>query len=302
MNGFSGDPDALVAMAAVLTVHRTRLAEVRDDLRARDGELRLVVANAVARCVADHATAVAALRAVDPRDEDALARARQRVADDTARLNQARAQQRFLVRVLDDANRAVGARSRIAIKACERGITRLRGVWQEVEQAGRAFAAVLGVWISGGTTGYAAGYHPTGGGGGAVTPAPAAEAWTAPGGQVMVPLSDIDGVDEVVRGPLDFGEVSLADMRAGLTRLESAVLPAVRAGAGREEMRTIDESRNLAGDISSHLRVFEAFFGDSCLKLVLENGRYTVICGNHRVWAARRLGFDELPALVRERP
>ncbi|WNV90389.1 ParB N-terminal domain-containing protein [Umezawaea sp. Da 62-37] len=300
MNGFSGDPDALIAMAAVLTVHRTRLVEAQQDLLVRDGQLRLVVANAVARCVADHAAAAEALRAVDPRDEDALAAARQRLSDEAARLNQARAQQRILVRVLDDAKRAVGARSRVAITSCDRGIARLRQVWQEVERAGRAFAAVLGNWIGGGTSA-PLGHHPAGGGSGAASAAPVADTWAAPGGQVLVPLSEIDGVDDVVSGPLDFGKVSLADMRAGLTRLESVVLPAVRAGAGREEMRSLDEARNLTGDIGSHLRIFEAFFGDSCLKLVRENGRYTVIGGNHRIWAARRLGFDELPALVRER-
>lgn len=111
-------------------------------------------------------------------------------------------------------------------------------------------------------------------------------------GVFEVPLELIDDSDSTVSGVKSFEKVSLADTRHGIEMLQHQVLPSIRDGWNPNGGGTgglSEEARAVAG----------YYFGDTRVKLRRNaNGRFAVVNGYHRIYAARELGVDSLPAEV----
>lgn len=112
-----------------------------------------------------------------------------------------------------------------------------------------------------------------------------------------VAISDIDLSDSHVSSSDDFHKVSMSDMQAGLQKLQSVVAPAVAQGKDKDYFRELDQANGLSYP-DGYLRIYEAFYGDSPIRLEKIGGRYQVINGYHRLFVAQKLGIASLPANV----
>jgi hypothetical protein len=117
-------------------------------------------------------------------------------------------------------------------------------------------------------------------------------------GVEAVPLTD---VDEAIDADLPFEKVPRADMVAGIERLESVVRPAVEQGADGEYFSWLDATRSLDYERGDR-RVYDAFYGDTAIRLERAGGRYRVVNGRHRLLVARELGLRSIVARIVGRP
>ncbi|GAB1513539.1 hypothetical protein [Actinophytocola sp. KF-1] len=291
------DPGELPRMGAALAAHATAVRGARDAVGPASARLRDRVDRAIDGLCAQVAAAEAALAgAQDPR---ARADAERRLRDAVARRDQAVALRRQLHDALQEMARAVGAHARAVEDLAPKAVDRLGRFWDQLTGADAAFRAQLArfgappAFGRGGVTGAAAARP-------AAAAGPSAPERAGPVGHVVVDLADIDVSDSGVAGPGSFQHVPFEEMRDGLLLLERVVLPEVRSGAGHARMRELDQLTGRVGAPVSHVRVYEAFFGDTCITLAPgPDGTLTVINGYHRIWLAGRLGIDRLPARVR---
>lgn len=115
-----------------------------------------------------------------------------------------------------------------------------------------------------------------------------------------VPVDKIDDSDTYVHGPEDFKKVSREDMVHGLETLQSEVRPAVENGADKEYFRSLDQARGFDYP-SGTQRIYEAFYGQDAIRLDKIGDSYLVENGYHRIYTAKELGLDTIPARVIEK-
>jgi hypothetical protein len=112
-----------------------------------------------------------------------------------------------------------------------------------------------------------------------------------------VPIGLIDDSDTSISGPSDFGAkgVSYQEMRLGLQRLDESIMPAARRG----DLEGFISERSGREPETNYQNLLGSFFGSSAIKLSpAPNGRYSVVNGYHRIFAARELGMTSLPARI----
>ena len=115
-----------------------------------------------------------------------------------------------------------------------------------------------------------------------------------------VPVSQVNMDDtEHVKGPEDFHKTSYEEMVEGLHKLQEVVQPTVESGHGVDYFRDLDQKLGLDYE-HGYQRIYEAFYGDSAIRLEKTGHAYRVINGAHRLWAAKQLGIQNVPAWVIE--
>lgn len=122
-----------------------------------------------------------------------------------------------------------------------------------------------------------------------------------PEGWEMVPLSAIDDADSAVVGPESFGKgYSPDDLTWAFTALNEVVLPAISRGEGSDYFQELDQAQGRAGS-RSYDDTYRGFFEKgSAIKLDRRaDGTFGVGNGYHRIWLARQLGLQSLPAWTR---
>lgn len=122
-----------------------------------------------------------------------------------------------------------------------------------------------------------------------------------PAGWAMVSLAQIDTADSAVTGPESFTKgYSAEDLSWAFHALDEVVLPAMSRGLGADYFQSRDHAEGRIGT-RSYSDTYSGFFGaDSPIKLEARgDGSYTIANGYHRVWVARRLGLDAVPARLR---
>jgi uncharacterized protein YoxC len=99
----------------------------------------------------------------------------------------------------------------------------------------------------------------------------------------------------------DFKKVSQAVMQAGIQRLQE-MLPIIERGEGQntDYWAQVDQRQGLTYE-HGYQRIYEAFYGDSAIKLERIGNQYTITNGRHRLWLAKQMGIEMLPAQVTER-
>ena len=126
-----------------------------------------------------------------------------------------------------------------------------------------------------------------------------------PRGFVWVPLSSIDSAQLTgVKPDTDYRKVPYETMREGLRRLRTEVLPRVHIEPDTTDRDTFSDMDHAAAQDFEHglQRVYEAFFGDDFIYLERRQGqaRYEIVNGRHRIRAASDLGWDAIPAQVKD--
>lgn len=119
-------------------------------------------------------------------------------------------------------------------------------------------------------------------------------------GVKLVPLSEIDTSDRAI-GPEDFEKgYSPADLTWAYHALNEVVLPAVDRGESIDYFQNRDAAEGLSGT-RSYTDTYLGFLGhDNAIRLNRAGNTYQVANGYHRIWVARRMGLDAVPARVVE--
>lgn len=116
-------------------------------------------------------------------------------------------------------------------------------------------------------------------------------------GIVDVDLAKIDLSDSPVHGPDDFHKVSYEEMKDGFEKLQNDVLPAVEQGANGDDFWQMDQERS-SEYREGFQRVYDAFYGDSSIRLTKVDDHYEVVNGYHRLYVAKEMGLSSVPARV----
>lgn len=115
-----------------------------------------------------------------------------------------------------------------------------------------------------------------------------------------VPIDKIDLRDSPIDGPEDYHKVSYAEMVDGCKRLNRDVRPQVENGADGDSFAESDAEKGLDYEYGDQ-RIYDAFYGNSAIRLEKIDDTYQVVNGYHRLEVARDLGFTTVPARVIER-
>lgn len=118
-------------------------------------------------------------------------------------------------------------------------------------------------------------------------------------GMQMVPVTDIDLSDSYVKGPNDFKKgVSLDQMKEGLLKLQSVVLPALARGENRDFIAELDAAQGLE-NADTYSNIYDVYFRpEVCIHLERSDGKLRVINGFHRLLAAQQMGLTHIPAMI----
>lgn len=111
-----------------------------------------------------------------------------------------------------------------------------------------------------------------------------------------IPLSAIDTSDTHVNGPADFSEqVTYADMQQKFQILEKTVKPVVAQGNNDDYASRLYEPNGLRSEEGS---VYDFFYGGEAIRLVKMGDHYKVDHGYHRLYVAKELDIDSVPARI----
>ncbi len=123
------------------------------------------------------------------------------------------------------------------------------------------------------------------------------------GSQLPLQEVNIDKIDlssSPVTSSQDFHKVSYQEMVEGLQKWQNVVAPAVAQGADGDYFSQLDAT--LGHDYAhGYRRIYDAFYGQDCIKLEQVGDRFIVINGYHRLFVARKLGITALPAQIVKR-
>jgi hypothetical protein len=147
-------------------------------------------------------------------------------------------------------------------------------------------------------------YLGAGGGGAASSATPLAipPSFSAPVAISSVKHVELSAIDTSDR------EISAADFQKGYSpddlkwayhALHEVVMPGVAAGRGRDYFTRRDAAEGRQGT-RSYSDTFGGFFGDDAIRLERRGDKYVVTNGYHRIWIAKQMGLQSVPARVVE--
>ena len=122
----------------------------------------------------------------------------------------------------------------------------------------------------------------------------------------MVPVADLPDPAEfdpsepgAVFSEKDFHKTTKQEMEEEFIRLE-AMKPYIESGEGANPdfWKRIDQKQGLDSQNGYH-RVYEAFYGNSAIKVSRDGSEYEINNGHHRIWVAKRIGIEELPVQLK---
>jgi len=115
---------------------------------------------------------------------------------------------------------------------------------------------------------------------------------------VMVPLALIDSADIPVHGPADFQKgYSPADIEWAHEAFISVIMPGGAKGLTLDDFRARDQREGRTGT-RSYADTYSGFFGNDAIKLDPKGQMFDAGNGHHRLWVARQMGLDSVPAKV----
>jgi len=116
-------------------------------------------------------------------------------------------------------------------------------------------------------------------------------------GILDVSIERVDLSDSHVKGKSDFYKVSYEEMKEGIRKLESVVRPAVQSGANGDYFSQMDAKQGLDHE-HGYRRIYDAFYGDTAIRLEKVGNTYNVVNGYHRLLIATEMGLKNMPARV----
>lgn len=118
-------------------------------------------------------------------------------------------------------------------------------------------------------------------------------------GIVDVPVTDLP-MPEGVSGPADFDHHISYEDALSATRQLPEVQAEVNADKTRDDFWAADRAAGLDYAHGKE-RVYDLYYGSDPVTLSKEDGKYSIESGRHRVYAAKVLGLDSIPARVHEK-
>jgi len=110
-------------------------------------------------------------------------------------------------------------------------------------------------------------------------------------------LPEPDGIT----GPDDFKKISETKMRRGIEQwIEMKPVIESGEGASSDYWANIDNEKGLSF-VDGYQQVYEAFYGQDCIRIDKVGDTYDIINGRHRIWLAKRMGITELPMQIVEK-
>ena len=104
-----------------------------------------------------------------------------------------------------------------------------------------------------------------------------------------------------ISGSVDFRKISEPEMREGIKKLQE-MKPVIESGLGASADYWADYDRRLGLEFAHGYQwVYEAFYGDDCIKVNNDGGSYDIDNGRHRIWLAKRMGVQQLPMRIVKR-
>jgi flagellar biosynthesis regulator FlaF len=113
----------------------------------------------------------------------------------------------------------------------------------------------------------------------------------------------LDGERSHVKSKEDFDKVSYdyEDMVEGFRKLNSVVLPGVQEGASGDDFSQMDAQQGLDNE-HGYRRIYDVFYGQDAIHVnKLGENCYDIDNGYHRIFVARDMGLETIPAKVAER-
>jgi hypothetical protein len=118
-------------------------------------------------------------------------------------------------------------------------------------------------------------------------------------GIVDVPVADLP-VPEGVSSPADFDHhISWEDSQTALKQLPD-IQKSVKEGKTRDDFFKDDQAAGLDYAHGKE-RVYDLFYGSDPVKLDKDGDQYTIVSGRHRIFTAKTLGLDTIPAKLSEK-
>lgn len=105
---------------------------------------------------------------------------------------------------------------------------------------------------------------------------------------------------EGISGADDFQKVSPDEMADGLRKLD-LMKPYIESGEGAsaDYWADVDQRYGVAYP-DGYQKVYESFYGDEPIRLTKVGDNYDIENGRHRIWIAKELGWQKIPARVIE--
>jgi hypothetical protein len=111
----------------------------------------------------------------------------------------------------------------------------------------------------------------------------------------FVDITDLDLVHNHVHSPADFKKESLEEMQRGWRVFWQEIYPALHQGADADHFYNADQEMGVSHQYGTK-KVFDAFLGLEPIRLEPKNGRWDVMNGFHRIYAAKTLGLTKILA------
>lgn len=104
-----------------------------------------------------------------------------------------------------------------------------------------------------------------------------------------------------IHGTGDFVKGSATEMAVGLKKLRD-MEPVITRGEGASSRYWAEIDRRAGLDYAGgKQRIYDAFYGQTAIRVEKSGETYVVTNGNHRLWLARKMGIAELPVRVIEK-
>lgn len=119
--------------------------------------------------------------------------------------------------------------------------------------------------------------------------------------EVHSTINPIDLPDPVEIENEGFNKVPEDVMRQGLERLQE-MRPLIESGVGanREYWEEYDRMHGFVSP-NSYAQIWDVFYGTDEIRVERDGSNYTINSGRHRIYLARRMGIDWLPARITSR-
>lgn len=118
-------------------------------------------------------------------------------------------------------------------------------------------------------------------------------------GIVDVPVKDLPWPEDVT-SPNDFDHHITWDDAKSATLQLPEIQKEVKAGKTRDDFSAEDQAAG-KDDTNGKRRIYDLFYGSDPIRLSKDGDRYDIVNGHHRVFAAKELGLETIPARVIEK-
>lgn len=117
-------------------------------------------------------------------------------------------------------------------------------------------------------------------------------------GIIDVPVKDLPAPDDV-DSPDDFSKISWDDAITASEQLPG-IQADVNAGKTAEDFSKEDEINGQSWQTGKR-RIYDLYYGNDPVVLDKDGDQYTIDSGRHRIFAAKKLDLETIPARVKEK-